>query len=385
MQKKQSLVRAKSGLRGQGCRSRSDAFTLVELLVVIFIIGVLAAMLMPAVNAARESSRTAACANNLRQLGIGLQEHALRREAFCSGAWDWHRDGAVTEKGWVADLVNAGTPVGSMTCKSNVNQLSEVIKQLMELTPSVADTCVDRVGSPPTTLPDGTLVTNPCRQIVEKNLAPNSPERMAIIEDLVLAKHYNTNYTASWFLTRGGVVLDASGNAKANYSACDTTLKSRNTTLGPLTQGRIDRSSLGTSYVPFLADGAGVAPLSFSLPKRTNVGDSLVASFTAGPVRTDTLAAPSFPPGTPSTGPNGWWAVWNRQTLQDYRAFSGVHRKSANVLFGDGSVRTIIDENGDDYFNNGFPAVAGAYADSVVELKPNEFSSAYALDAERLQ
>jgi prepilin-type N-terminal cleavage/methylation domain-containing protein len=90
-------------------QSRHKGFTLVELLVVIAIIGVLVALLLPAIQAAREAARRSQCSNNLKNLGLACLNFHDSHKCFPQSIPQWDQDN------WIAEC----TPGATLVAEAN--------------------------------------------------------------------------------------------------------------------------------------------------------------------------------------------------------------------------------------------------------------------------
>jgi prepilin-type N-terminal cleavage/methylation domain-containing protein/prepilin-type processing-associated H-X9-DG protein len=293
-------------------RRRPRAFTLVELLVVIAIIGVLVALLLPAVQAARESARRMKCGNNLKQLGLALHNHhdaigvfPAARHAILQG------NGAV----WVHSWTPKTLPYLEL---QNVFELYRFNQNW----DAAANNDAANIG--------------PIRQHLPVFVCPSAPEpRYRQITNQRGAGDYAATTERNWpnpFITinESGYVKDSDPNYIGVLGHDAPEPAAPNATAIRYARRRIGDIKDGTSNTFLVAECAGRNQL-WQMGKR-------VGTITRGPwANPDArLQIGGFDPSNPSsaTGP----CPMNCSNDKEVYSF---HNGGANIVFADGSVRFV--------------------------------------------
>ncbi len=401
---------------------KRNGFTLLEMLVVVAIIGLLAALLLPALARAREAARSATCKNNLRQFGVGMHMFADNDPAgrYCTGAYDFRRDGCPDTWGWVADMVNTGAArPGDMLCPTSPIKGLEKINDLLG-----ADTTDAKDGAPISRLAAGACFLN---GVDFNSTASDTADRADYVARTFFEKGYNTNYSSSWYMVRGGMKFEPglpAGTPLTSISqataGAGTSLKGIAMTTGGLTVRIVENSRIPSSNIPMLGDAAPGDPSEAVLERSilkdplldtlgngdtenktyVEAGERLAESFNDGPAQyvdaatginlmpaaTDVqyqleceASATGCEPPTPANG------TWLQDTRDWYATHGSGNQLSCNILMADGSVQVFADTNGDHYLNPGFPVPSGlteaeyagiGYKNNVIELHPTRITSA---------
>ncbi|PQO36440.1 DUF1559 domain-containing protein [Blastopirellula marina] len=304
------------------------AFTLVELLVVIAIIGVLIALLLPAVQQAREAARRMQCSNNLKQIGLGIHNyHDTFNSLPPGGLWAY-------DVGWAFSTTNPAP--GPNPQRGSI---------LVHLLPFIEQGVLyDRInfrgtGNVQDQWADNPANTKRVRQVIIQAYVCPSDTAGGLTSGNNGAHNYSANFGPTNVNSTGNPSCPCSQGAALNGFRIDTKHNDRNPA-GPFSRrgnkyvGKFSHTTDGLSNTIFFGEvRPGCSNHANGGWAGANNGNGLVSTLV--PINTDTCNTQANAPGGDTC-----FAMCNWNLELGYKS---LHPGGAQFLKGDGSVSFIAE------------------------------------------